>query len=454
LSLGLAGRSPLSAACIEIASDNTRIILDCGWPLDAERMPPAVPGLFDGGAPPDAVLLSHAHPDHTGFIAETADKVQVYATASASKIMKVGSIYARGVEIPRERFQEVPVPSNWREPVQPFSVGDVRVTAYPVDHSSPGAVGYLVEHKNDRTFYTGDLRLHGRKPGMQRRILNDLSGRLNLPITEGTNVGRPQSGLPTEEAVEQRAVELTRDCRSLVLAAYSPQNLDRFISFFSAAKQSGRTFVRDHYQAVVLYQLNERALPKPSRDGLRVYLPGLRTVVDRYERRFHHAVIELDEILATRERYLMLARPPMILGDFAGRLPQGTRLLYGMWSGYLGKTEWQQTSDVLHAVGGEMLECHASGHAHGNELLDFIEKLAPSTVPPGAYQRDTYFSRAIWRQVSHARSAVRNLRKVRFNHPDDISVLERSHPIYEQSAKTIKTAPRRCSRTNPQGALW
>ena len=72
------GGDCIGAACLEVASSKTRIVLDCGWPLEeeAERVPPRVPGLFGPGTPPDAVLLSHSHLDHTGFIAELGVKVR------------------------------------------------------------------------------------------------------------------------------------------------------------------------------------------------------------------------------------------------------------------------------------------------------------------------------------------------------------------------------------------
>lgn len=379
------GGEQIGAACLEISSATTRVILDCGWPIEeqtTELLPPAVPGLFTAGAPPNAVLLSHAHPDHTGFIKDIASAVSVYATTDASKIMKVGSLYARGVAIPRALFKAVPVPRSWRESIQPFTVGDLCITAYPVDHSSPGAVGYLVEHAGQRIFYTGDLRFHGRKPGMHKRILKDLRGNLDLLITEGTNVGREQSGLSSEKEVENRAVKLSRRCASLVMVAYSPQNLDRFVSFFRAAVRAGRTFVCDHYQAAVLYQLNNSALPKPSRDGLRVYLPRKRKRARAYEGRFDDSTISLDEILATPDHFMMLVRPSMILDDLRGRLAHETVLLYGMWSGYRRKPEWQQTEQGLALSGGEIIECHASGHAHGEELFEFVEELRPKQVLP------------------------------------------------------------------------
>ena len=142
------------------------------------------------------------------------------------------------------------------------------------------------------------------------------------------------SGLESEEAVMDRAVALIRESPSLVMAAYSPQNLDRFVSYYKAALKAGRTFICDHYQAAVLYQLNSPRLPKPSRDKLPIYLPQERKRLAAYENRFQDAEISLRGILAAPDRFVMLTRPSMILNDFSRCLPQKTRLLYGMWSGY------------------------------------------------------------------------------------------------------------------------
>ncbi|MEI6358016.1 MAG: MBL fold metallo-hydrolase, partial [Verrucomicrobiota bacterium] len=43
-------------------------------------------GVYPGDAP-DAVLLTHAHPDHTGFITEMPPEVPIYATVGTSKMM-------------------------------------------------------------------------------------------------------------------------------------------------------------------------------------------------------------------------------------------------------------------------------------------------------------------------------------------------------------------------------
>ena len=277
--------------------------------------------------------------------------------------------------------------------MQAFLLGDLRVTAYPVDHSSPGAVGYLVEHAGKRIFYTGDLRFHGRKSGMHERILKDLRGNLDLLITEGTNVGRDQSGLPSEEEVENRAVELCRGA-SLMMVAYSPQNLDRFVSFFRAAVRAGRTFVCDHYQAAVLQQLNNTKLPKPG-DELRVYLPRVRASLVAYESQLGDSTISLDVILATPARFMMLVRKNILENDLLGKLPRGSRLLYGMWPGYRGKPDGQTTELMLTASGCELIECHASGHARESDLVQFILDLRPKRVVPVHTERPESFKELV-----------------------------------------------------------
>ena len=378
------GTAQIGGTCIEVATDATRIILDCGWPLEdaADQGPPAVPGLFAPGTRPDAVLLTHAHPDHTGFITEMPPDVPIYATVGTSKMMLAGSYYTpNGVKIPRDRFCEVAVPKP-REASRSFPIGDLNVTAYPVDHSAYDSVAYLVEHGGKRVLYTGDLRFHGRKPGMSQRLSRELRGKLDLLITEGTNVGRASAGLRTEAEVEARALEVARAHPSLVMVAFSPQNIDRFVSFYRAAKRAGRTFVGDHYLLGVLHLLALRSLPKPGiADDLRFYFAKQRNRIAKIEPFAGERTITRDEILAEPHRYIMLTRPS-ILRDFAGVLPPKTQVLYGMWSGYRERPDWREAEAMIADAGGEIASCHASGHAHELPLFSFIGELEPAKILP------------------------------------------------------------------------
>src|SRR5688572_12339784 len=78
------GTKQIGGSCVEVATENTRIIIDAGLPLDdltdptkkRERLrvgqpipdgiAPQVDGLFGNGKRIDGIFLSHAHADHSG----------------------------------------------------------------------------------------------------------------------------------------------------------------------------------------------------------------------------------------------------------------------------------------------------------------------------------------------------------------------------------------------------
>ena len=60
------------------------VLIDAGWPGAGRTISAAASGLFGSDARPDAILLTHAHPDHLGSVVELARswKSPVYAPAA------------------------------------------------------------------------------------------------------------------------------------------------------------------------------------------------------------------------------------------------------------------------------------------------------------------------------------------------------------------------------------
>lgn len=374
------GAAEIGGSCVEVATEQTRIMIDAGLPLDDSRAHelPKVSGLFGSEPKVDAILLSHSHPDHSGLLYRTSPDIPIYLTRGCSKMLMVSSLYANQPELPRERQHVI-------KAGVPKTIGDVTFTAFDVDHSVFGACAFFVEADGKRVLYSGDLRLHGRKPGMAQRLLRHVRANpIDVLVMEGTHVGSSRAAGNTEAELEDTLVRLFRQSASLVLGFLSPQNLDRLVSFYRAARQSGRTFVVDRYAAAVMHLLHtDVRIPRPSPAcGIRVYLNRVGRKVPKIERNFAGAAITLPEILRDPEEYVMVSRPSMIAADFESTVPIATLGVYSMWSGYLTKPDWVAVRTVIEKAPGDFVECHASGHISVLDIKKLVEGLRPRSILP------------------------------------------------------------------------
>ena len=68
-----------------------------------------------------------------------------------------------------------------------FKVGSLEVEPIHVDHSVPGAYGFILYTSEGPIAYTGDIRLHGTVPKMTRDFIERVKGKKVVAlIIEGT----------------------------------------------------------------------------------------------------------------------------------------------------------------------------------------------------------------------------------------------------------------------------
>ncbi|MCX6772328.1 MAG: MBL fold metallo-hydrolase, partial [Candidatus Micrarchaeota archaeon] len=114
----------------------------------------------------DAVFISHSHSDHTNHLSFLDESVPVYMGHGTDRIIQIYSkLYSALFGIGEHKN------------LQLFKSGDkikvkhLVIEPIHVEHSIPGAYGFIVHTSKGALIYTGDLRLHGPKSSMTQEFL-------------------------------------------------------------------------------------------------------------------------------------------------------------------------------------------------------------------------------------------------------------------------------------------
>jgi len=380
------GAQEIGGNCVELESGGCSILLDLGLPLDAVEadacLLPPIGGLSDGSNPALlGVVLSHIHGDHYGLTGLLHDRIPVFMGRRAEVMLRASQPFVRTIAQPRTI-------RTYDDRIS-FGLGPFRITPYLTDHSGFDAYSPLIEADGKRVFYSGDLRAHGRKSRLVEDLIRHPPAAIDVLLLEGTKLSRPDGSSPpeTEQQLEARILDIIKRAPGLVLAAFSPQNIERFVTAFRATRRAGRGFVADLYLARILDELAMPSLPRASEDGLRVYLPAAqkrRIVIERdfdVLSPYRSSRIYPEEIIRHPAGWVMLFRESMTR-DIERLGPRAaSTLIYSIWPGYLNRgtstlTAWCQR----HGIAVEL--AHTSGHADAATLARLAKAINATAVVP------------------------------------------------------------------------
>jgi Cft2 family RNA processing exonuclease len=170
----LGGGEEIGGSAILVEAGGRRLLIDAGLHPDG-RGPTDIQQVFDGGRL-DAIVVTHAHNDHAGYIPALVDRfhhVPIYCSdatahllptmwADSAKVMDrqfteaddglraLPPLYGPAeVERAEERIQDQPFH-------RAFPVGDLRLTLFPAGHIL-GAAGVVIAAGDQRIVITGDI---------------------------------------------------------------------------------------------------------------------------------------------------------------------------------------------------------------------------------------------------------------------------------------------------------
>ncbi len=212
------GRSAFLVTC-----ENINILLDYGVLLKRE---PSFP-LHVRPKDINAIILSHAHLDHSGYIPSlflsSSSNISVLGTPPTfelSQLLIEDMIKISGLYLPFEYLDLVNMLNHCKslQYREKHSVGDVDITLHESGHIIGGA-SIMMEYQGKRIFYTGDINTRGSK--LLRPADLDLPN-IDLLIIESTYSQTEQ--MPREES-ERRlldfAYEVVERGGTLFIPAFS-----------------------------------------------------------------------------------------------------------------------------------------------------------------------------------------------------------------------------------------
>lgn len=381
------GAHEVGGNCVEVEESGARIVLDLGRPTVAprdEEVPlPNIAGL-DGCDPALlGVVLSHPHLDHFGLISKVAPQVPLFVGEAAIRILREAAFFS-----PAGLSRDA---SGFLRHREPFSVGPFRITPFLNDHSAFDAYSLLVEANGRRLFYTGDIRGHGRKAGIFAELLRRPPQAVNVLLMEGTHVradGPQAERRKTESDVEDEFRQTCLATRGMVLAMFSPQNIDRLVSVYKAAVSTNRELVIDLYTAAIAAATGAPTIPQAHWDRVRVYLPAAQRAKVIAARAFDrvNAIrsrrIYAEELRDRRSELLTLFRISMARELAKTNCLDGASAVWSMWPGYLREATGATLLRFFDEHSIPMVTHHASGHAFVEDLRRLVDSIAPQRVVP------------------------------------------------------------------------
>jgi ribonuclease J len=348
------------------------------------------------------LFISHPHLDHSGFISLLRSDLDIHMGFMSELI------YSSNIETRTDRTLENKL--YWSLPkkdeIEPrlrfakfhdgmeIKVDELKVIPYSVDHSVPGAYGFMIEGSSARIAYTGDFRFHGPAQNLSRKFKDRLKEEsLDVLIIEGTNMNLGRLG--SEEKVEKDAYELIEKSfrlgNKLAIVEVKSSDIDRINSFVRVAKSLDSTIAITTRVAYILDKIKRFGLEARLQHGM----PKLKDEVKLFtksrlagwekellERHRDINIIDDKAIISPEERIVLLDSGRFNVFDITP--PKGSLYIQSVSEHVSEEEEYDEerfiNSLALHGL--MVYRLHSSGHAAPLDLMGFIYEVRPKMLIP------------------------------------------------------------------------
>ncbi|MEN8906562.1 MAG: MBL fold metallo-hydrolase [Clostridiales bacterium] len=401
--IGGADEVGASSSILEI--NNRRFLIDCGIRMNDHLKRSKTPDFSDIGSI-DAILLTHAHTDHSGalpVVNKYTVNVPIYMTRGSFQLCTV--LYKDALKIMESEkedfetpiYQEQDVLNSFEnikqiELLQSFTIDDIQITFFPAGHIL-GAACILFESKEGSILFTGDYSI------TKQLAVNGALVNCNpdIIVTEATYGGRKHLKRKESEFefINQTRKVLSRGGKILIPAFAIGRSQEMIILLKDAMAKNIIPEVDIYIDGMInsvniVYQNNPIELPKK-----------LKSIVENHQSLFYSTQIK--RVLSKERENIIKTKKPCIFISSSGMLIGGPSVFYAKHiiqdknnalfiSGYQDEEspgrkllELQKGQKLVLdgkniTVNADVYKFSFSAHADEQQIVNFVNTLSPHEI--------------------------------------------------------------------------
>lgn len=356
----------------------------------------------------DAVVLSHAHADHTNYVSFLHEDIPIYCGETCMRIIEaVEEQSQRSIENEVCNFKRRPLfRCDYRKPptertFKTFKTGDkvkigsLEIEPIHVDHSVPGAYGFIIHTSKGPIVYTGDMRLHGSHAEMTMDFVKAAEKAKPVAmITEGTRIDTPKTDESEAKVYADSKQEILKN-KQLSIVDFNFKDVDRFRTFYKIAQETGKKTVISFKHACFLDRYHEDpALGVPDSQGEGIYILKPKRMTGTYadedysdkyikDRLGQANILTAEEVMKAPSDHMMVLNF-WYFNTLVDMQPNGSLYIHSLSEPFNEEMEisaermknWMEYFDM------KVVQSHCSGHMNGTDLKELIERINPKTLFP------------------------------------------------------------------------
>jgi ribonuclease J len=397
---------------------NPRIANGIGDFLEMELLPD-IPGIYRtdllehyGKKPEEpvvsGVVLSHAHADHANYISFLHKDIPIFCGVTCKRIIDaVAEQTTRDLENEVIDFRIRPLyRSNYKLPPiirkfhtfstgKKFKIDSIEIEPIHVDHSVPGAYGFIIYTSEGPLIYTGDLRMHGLHANMTDDFVTTAQQSKPIAmITEGTRIDKKKTN-ESEQKIYHDSKNKIRRCNTLSIVDFNFKDVDRFSTFYRIAKDLGKILVISFKHACFLEQYSyDKKLNVPSINDPNIALLKPKRLTGTYidedytdtyiKKRLHYNNIVTAADVVKNPSHYMVVLNFWYFSDLIDLKPKNGLYIHSLSEPFNEEMEisYDRMKNWLQHFNIQFFQSHCSGHINGDNLKALITTIHPRKLYP------------------------------------------------------------------------